>query len=441
MKSLLVCPAERPAVARLAERTPLVAAPLLGRSALEYWVESLAARGAREIIVLASDRPQALRALLGDGARWGARIELIPTPREYTPAEARARHGDGAGDWLPDAAVVVVDHLPGRPDLPLFESYAGWFAALRAWMPSAVTPGRIGVREREPGVWIGLRAEIAPGARLTAPCWIGDHVRIADGAQIGPGAILDDRVVVDHAARVIESAVDPDTYVGELVSVTHSLARGGTLVNWRNGSSVEVPDPFLLSPLSRRRRAYHGPSLAGRLAAALVLLAISPFALAVIAWSLLRGEAPWQLRLALRPGGGTRPLSSSTFAYYELTSGRNWLRRWPQLWSVVRGDLTWIGNRPLRPSQALNLTSDFERLWLAAPVGLISLADARGCADGLSDEACAHASFYAVNAGRRLDWFVFSRALLRAAMAWPIWGQRRREAAVPLERLATKQEL
>lgn len=441
MKALLICPADRPAVARLSERQPLVLAPLLGRSPLELWIEALALAGAKHLLILAADRPHVVRHAVGDGRRWGLRIEVIPTPRELPVEEARQKYRPpSATDWLAED-VVTIDHLPGCPDLPLFDHYAGWFAAARAWLPHAATPGRIGLREVSPGVWIGLRAEVHPRAQLVAPCWIGDYVRVAADAQIGPGAILDDRVVVDVGARVAESSIGPDTYVGKYVSVERSLASGATLVNWRNGSHVEVPDAFLLGRLAPGDRAVQRTSVPGRIAAGCLMLVTAPFAVGAIGLSLVRGDAPWQLRLGLRRQPGARRLCHDTFGYYELTGARNWLRRWPQFWSVLRGDLAWIGNRPLRPTQALALTNDFERLWLAAPVGLISLADARGCPEGVSDEACAHACFYAVNASRRLDWYILSRALIRAALVWPIRGHRRKEASVPLEELVPKQEI
>ncbi|HVU33651.1 MAG TPA: hypothetical protein VHE61_09470 [Opitutaceae bacterium] len=442
MKALLICPGERPGASHLATATPLAAAPVLGRPLIEYWIEDLVARRATQVTILACDRPGTLRRLLGDGSRWGIQIELVPTPREPGVDETRAKYRTTEADgWLAEADVTVIDHLPGRADLPLFDSYAGWFAAVRAWIPHAATAGRVGPRETSPGIWVGLRAEIAPSARLAAPCWIGDFVQIGPDAEIGPGAIIDAGVVVERAARVRESVVESDTYVGEFVLVQNSIARGSLLLNWQTGSSVDVPDAFLLSHVGTRRRSAARPSLPGRLAALVALLAMTPFALLVIVWSLLRGDSPWQLRLGVRCPCRRRRDATETFAYYELTGARNWLRRWPQFWSVVRGDLTWVGNRPLRPTQALNLSNDFERLWLTAPVGLISLADAHGCPDGFSADACAHASYYAVNAGWRLNSFILSRALLRAAMAWPIWGSRRREAAVPLHELVPKQEI
>lgn len=442
MNALLLCPSERPAVARLAEQAPLAVAPLLGRSLIEHWVDHLVARNVTHVTVLAHDRPSFVRNILGDGRRWGIRIEVVPVAREYSADEARTRfRADASQDSWFDPDLVVMDHLPGQPDHPLFEGYAGWFAAARAWMPRAASPGRIGLREIRPGIWAGLRLRCSASAELVAPCWIGDHVRIGPHARVGPGAVVDNQVVIGEGARVVESIVEPDTFVGDLVSIENSLARGRLLINWRTDSSVEVPDEFLLAPLAAAISTAPRPGLLGRVLAALAMLATSPFAAIVIGWSILRGDAPAQVRLGLRCQRGSRRFVMSSFAYYELTGARNWLRRWPQFWSIIRGDLTWIGNRPLRPAQAFALVNEFERLWLAAPVGLISLADAHGCPDGWSDEACAHACFYAANANRKLDWFIVSRGLLRAAMAWPIWGHRRRDATVPLQQLVPKQEI
>src|SRR6185436_17936568 len=98
------------------------------------------------------------------------------------------------------------------------------------------------------------------------------------------------------------------------------------------------------------------------------------------------------------------------------------IRRWPQLWSIVCGDFTWVGNRPLSPTDAAELATDFERLWLVAPVGLISLADAEACADFLSDQARAHASYYAVQAHWKMDLNIIMRVLLRARVEAPAFA-------------------
>lgn len=440
MKSLLICPSDRPAVAHLADHAPLATAPLLGRCLLEYWIESLAARGVTAITVLASDRPLHVRAVTEAGARWGISVEVVPESRELSVEEARAKYRPAAAtDWLAGDDVVLMEYLPGQKEFPLFESYAGWFAALQAWMPHAATPARIGVYMVEPGIWIGLHAQISPLARLQAPCWIGESVIVGPDAVIGPNAILDDCVIVENGAVVAHSVIGPGTFVGEMISVQNSLAHGSLVINWQNGSSLQVPDAFFLCGLDARRFAPETSSWLARLLALVAMAVTSPFALAWMALSMLRGESPLQIRLGVRPQRhAQRSAALQTFPYYELNRARTWLRRWPQFWNVVRGDLTWFGNRPLRPTQVLALANDFERLWLTAPVGLVSLADAHGCIDEPSHEVCAHASYYAVNTSRRLDWFIFTRTLLQAAMVWPVRWKRRKDPAVAIPQLIPK---
>ena len=441
MNAILICPADRSAVPCLAENAPLAAAAVLGRTVIEHWLDALAAQGLKHAWVLASDRPHHLRALVGDGARWGIQVEVIPQNRELTSDEARLWQGrESAPPAGTPRRIILMDTLPGLPDFPLFATYASWYAAVTAFAPHALTPGRIGIREVQPGIWIGLHARIAASARLEAPCWIGQGVVIAEDASIGPGAVVEDHVAVERGARVHQSIVGPNTFVGQNISLQNSLAHGSTLVNWQNNSCLRVPDAVFLCSLSERRPAYDGSGLTGRTLALGAMLCTAPVASLVMLLSLIRGENPLRRCLGVRPQRDVLDHSLRTFAYYELTGGSNWLKRWPQFWSVARGDLRWVGNRPLRPTQALTLAHDFERLWLSAPVGLVSLADAHGCTDGLSDEVCGHASYYAVHANRRLDWMVLGRALIRAASAIPIRPRTRRKPAPVLPQLVSKQE-
>jgi hypothetical protein len=276
MKTLLICPALRPAVAHLAAHSPLALAQVLGETVIGHWIEHLAALGATEMRVIAPDRPDLVRAELGSGARWGVQIEVLAPGVELTPAEAAARYrAPGEGGWMPPPYHgVAVTHLPGCADLPLFASYAGWFAAGLAWMPRALTPARMRVSEVRPGVWIGRRARVSPKARLIAPCWIGDQAYVGPEAVIGPGAILEDRSFVEAGARISESSVGENTFVGRMSVVRGSLAAGSTLTNWRTGSSLDVPDPFLMCSLSlpiadaASRRASRSVRSAARLATA-----------------------------------------------------------------------------------------------------------------------------------------------------------------------------
>jgi NDP-sugar pyrophosphorylase family protein len=251
MKAILICPGYRPAVSQLAELTPLVTMPLLGESLLVYWLVHLATLGAKEVTVLACDRPAAVRKAVGSGARWGLQLKVHAEMHELTAVEARARHG-GGDSWLPAPHdIVLADHLPGLPDMRLWDSYGSWFAATQAWLGRAVTPDRVGVREIEPGIRVGWHCRIPSDAKLVAPCWIGEKVRLGPGVTIGPNAIIEDRAVIGAGAEVVRSVVGPETLVGDDTEVADSIACSDTLVNWRDGSYVRVPDEFLLSSLRR----------------------------------------------------------------------------------------------------------------------------------------------------------------------------------------------
>ncbi|HEV2437906.1 MAG TPA: sugar transferase [Verrucomicrobiae bacterium] len=422
MKALLICPAERERVAALKESVPLANLPILGKSLIAYWLEHLASRGAREVYVLAADRPEQVRALVGDGARWGLRVCVFPEIREPTPAEALAKFGAVAGNgWLPapDNARVM-DCLPGLPDSLLFTSYTDWFAALTQWLPRAATPDRIGVREIKPGVWAGLHARLAPDAELRAPCWLGANVRIGSGAVIGPMVVVENRAMVEPRTEISHSVIGPETFVGQCTDIHHSIAWGNLLTNWKLDSCIRVADPFLLSSLNRKNCPNAAAGLLGRTAALLAILLTLPLALAAMLKAWLRGQPAMRPLIAVRPrSAATGSTPVERLIYHELTGPSGWLRRWPELWKIVRGDFSWVGNRPLKPHQAASLTNAFERLWLAAPVGLISLADVEGCTDFHSVETRAHASYYAAKASRCLNWGILACALFLLVLGFP----------------------
>lgn len=410
MKALLICPHDRPDVALLAERQPLALLPVCGRPLIEHWLEHLATSGAREVTVLASDRPEQVRAIIEGGHKWGLKAEVLPQNAELSLDEAREKYKDTSGKWLPAPEdIAVVDRLPGQTTSAL-DSYQSWYETVMQFSKHANGPTRIGLREVQPGVWVGLNARIDRRATLRAPCWIGDEVRVGARAIVGPNAVLENRCYVDERAEVRDSIVGPETFVGGLTEVFHSIACGSVLINWRRGSHVNVPDPFLLGDLPVQPVALNPLVLLGRLAAGAALVATAPLLLYVCLKCAWRGQVPLRQVNAVRLAMGLSGRRLEKFTFYEFTNVNRWVRRWPQLWSIVNGDLCWVGNRPISASKASRLTNDFERLWLNAPIGLVSLADVRGWMDSFSDEARAHSSFYAVQHNWRLDMQILGRA-------------------------------
>jgi len=245
MKTVLICPAQRTEVPLLASEAPLAVAPALGYSLVEYWMSHLACSGVKEVVLLAHDAPDEVRKLVGTGSRWGVAAEVIAESRELTMEEAAEKYG---------ASATVMDHFPGLPGHPLFESYEGWFRALEAWMPRAVTPDRVGVREFRPGIWVGLHGHISSKARLYAPCWVGDHVYIGPDAIIGSNTVLENGAFIEANAEIENSVIGPATFVGQYFQITRSLVWGNMVVNWQTGLETKVNEAFLLCSLHPPRR-------------------------------------------------------------------------------------------------------------------------------------------------------------------------------------------
>jgi NDP-sugar pyrophosphorylase family protein len=255
MKAILVCPGERAEVPLLSADAPLAVAPALGHGVVEYWMSHLACAGVKEVVLLANDRPEEVRKIVGNGSRWGVAAQVLEESRELMPENAAEKYG---------APASVMDHFPGFPAFPLFTSYQHWFAALENWMPRAETPDRVGVREVRPGIWVGLHGEIAREAQLCAPCWLGDHVYVGPGAVIGPGTVLENGAFIEEKAEIKRSIIGPATLVGQYMQISHSLAWGGTLVNWQTGQENKVADAFLLCSLHPPRPKAKGVPLLER---------------------------------------------------------------------------------------------------------------------------------------------------------------------------------
>lgn len=409
MKSVLICPADRHAVAALARQQPLALWPFLGKPVLDHALIFLASKGAKEVRVLAADRPDEVRAFVRRGEAWGVSIEVVPEARELTREEARAKYQTSSpAGWLPAPLdIITLDALPQMPDRQLWESYSSWQSVLLAYMPQGLLE-KVGMRELSPGVYIGRRTRIAPSAKLNPPCWLGEHAWIGPRAIVGPETVLEDHVYVDQSAEIAHSVIGPRTYVGVLTEVRNSLAWGRNLLNIKTGSHTEIADHFLLGELGLSTRG-GSSSIFGRLAALMALVFTCP----VLAVAGFRnrgsGQPLFVCKIASRSGTLQAMPVGDTINYHELSGFAGWMRRWPQLWNIVRGTFRWVGNRPLNPNQALELTTDFERLWLAAPTGLFSLADTLGCPDEFTDDTRSHSSFYAVDPDSRKEWRILWR--------------------------------
>ncbi len=255
MKRVFICPSARDSIPLFSERKPLVTVSFLGQSLLEYWLSHAACAGAKQVVILANDRPEEIRLGVGDGSRWGLQLKVLAESRELTASEALLKH-ESELDQAPASAasgISVLDHFPGSPEGRPLTGYAALFSAILKWMPHALTPDRVGVRELQSGIWADCHSVISPEAKLRAPSWIGKHVYVGPGAEIGPECVLEGGVFVEGHAELARSWIGAETFVGRFARLNESIALGSMLINWQTNSTIEVPDPFLLSALRRPR--------------------------------------------------------------------------------------------------------------------------------------------------------------------------------------------
>ncbi len=435
MKTVLICPDEVLAVRSLTRNAPPAAINILGKPLIVYWIEYLVGLGATQIVILSSDRPQKIREIVHDGYPWGINIELLPQRNQLSVTEAQEQFLPKSETALAHPYnVVEVNSLPGGSSINLFESFENFFTGVRCWIPHA-TKNRVNMKEVRPGVWISTRSRISPAAVIKAPCWIGDNVRISEGAVLGPMSIVEENVAIGVDAMIANSIVQTNTYVGDLTNVQDSIATGNILINWKNNSSVAIPDPFLIGVLKKSDHA-STVGIFSRATALAVGIVTLPFVLPSAIVSLVRGTAFLNKSIAVlgNPTGYAN--------YYELNNSKGYFARWPQLWNIVRGEFEWFGNRPLSIREGAEMNPDFENLWLKNPPGIFSQADSVGCWNNTSDEAAGHACFYSAQSSWKLKLSILKGVLgnwyrYRREIEWIQEGGNFRERWFALRRLVS----
>lgn len=406
MKAILICPDHREAAGVVWRMAPLALMPLMGRTLLDLWLEELATKGYQQVTILAADRPGEIREAVGNGARWGLKITLVPVPLEPTAEAARAVFVTDA-----ETRIITLDSLPTLPDLPLWESTEGLYDVMRRKFGHIEAESCLTMRKIASDVFVSTRARIAPTVIIEGPAWIGPEVILGDHVHIKPGTIIESAAFIDHHACIRGSWIGPETYVGAMTEVAHSFAWGNGLENWRSTSFIEVIDDFLLASLNKKPFGGARCSWLVRASALLLMLLTAPLALACMAWArfVLRQPA-FTHRQAISPPPDRQDRYTRSTRLHGLNAAPELFSRWPELWRVWRGDLHLVGNRPLAPADAKALGSEFEQLWLSAPAGVFSLADAM--AECVGDETTlAHAAYYSVHRSLSLNWRIFLRCI------------------------------
>lgn len=242
MNVILNCSVDDSAVPALARKRPLGLAPFLGATVLEHALAGLAAQGVKRVCLEVSDHAEEFRRVVGRGEAWGLELAIVTetaVPENFSQARA-----------------LTLDTLPQLPERPLWRSYLDWYGAQLTLLP-VLAAQRVGMREIEGGVFVGLRSQVAPDARLIGPCWIGANVFIGPRAVVGPGTVIEDGCYVDTGAEISGSIIGPQNYIGAFTEIRDSFAWGNELLRLETGSLTVVADRFLLGEVQRPKRHFN----------------------------------------------------------------------------------------------------------------------------------------------------------------------------------------
>ncbi len=316
--------------------TPNALVPIGATSALEQVLQNLAAAGCVHVDLVVSDTPDRVRALVGDGERWGLAVRLhlsgstshpydilrqmadsadgaafvighaesVPDPAGLArlfdaPALLVDAAGSGAGDWsgwasasatLLDADCAAFDraalhaalraHVAGarhvRAAILRADTLDGWRAAQYRRL-DAVAHGDLPLAYRPRG-WggDGAHCRIAPDAVIHGPVLIGERCMIGSGVEIGPNVVIGDDVIVGSGTTLRDATVLSGTYVGPDLDLADAIVGQSSLYSWRWRAHLALcAGDALIAPLDGPP-AKTGAHAAARVAAGLLVAALAP---------------------------------------------------------------------------------------------------------------------------------------------------------------------
>jgi N-acetylglucosaminyldiphosphoundecaprenol N-acetyl-beta-D-mannosaminyltransferase len=401
---------------------------------LERTLDQLADLGIKQVDLVVSARPEALRQLLAQGERWGIQLRWHLAKDAATPYNVLQSLGLKAADqvllghadrWIATEALAsmvargqVLAHTQDTHSV----LWAGWGMATAAALGAApldcdeVTFGAYLCRQtsqlqvleaaqflepcnavalldaqqvaltddfmrRVPTTWLRTSwgayspdAVLQSGAHIEGPALIGPGCFVAQGAHIGAGTVLTRDVVVSTGAVIRHSVVLPQTFVGQ------QLELDGTVVNAQNVQHLKLGVRTVLPAsegllLDLHRIAPTGTSWLARTTAAMACLVCLPW-LAVDAGVRQARGLPLRWVKQLVVGGrdaDTAKVQLQTLRCAPDPAGkhRHLLAHYGAWLDIVSGHRSWFGARPRGLSEWYAIGRDRQQLLANTPVGCL----------------------------------------------------------------------
>jgi lipopolysaccharide/colanic/teichoic acid biosynthesis glycosyltransferase len=282
-------------------------------------------------------------------------------------------------------------------------------------------------RQIADNIWVGRNHVIHPSVRLAPPVYIGDNCQIGADVDVGPDVVLGHNVVIDAGATVSQSVVLDYTYVGKLMEIINRIVNKNLMIDVETAEYTEVANSHLLGEAhpnlidSWLRRTWDTA------VSIFLLLLTLPVTLPIglITWLTTGQMIEPQTHLGRHLSIMTDDSGLNTFRLYRFNTHRSngddtrfgrWLEksdiyRLPELWNVLKGDMSLIGVKPLRPEEAADITEAWQQQRYQHPAGFTGLWYIQTDSASDLDEILIADAYYVATRTKRGDVSLFWRTL------------------------------
>ncbi len=270
--------------------------PVANRPLLDYWLETCAEIGIRQVQVILGEGADEVEEFAGNGSRWGVEIQYSfaranEQPLDYLKATSN-RWEDGllfigAAFFLrrrqaykpSDFQILEACHygaegkawfLYGKTGDEVKALLEGGFGSDRGLEQIHVHPFIIdgipayfdinmkmveGELQRYvtagfsnvDGSSVGYNVLTPPSAHLRPPLIIGNDCRFGFMSTIGAKVVVGNHVIIDSHTELSNCLILQDTYIGQNLEIRNKIVSGNRLISAEDGTVVEITDSWLVA--------------------------------------------------------------------------------------------------------------------------------------------------------------------------------------------------
>jgi len=262
------------------------------------------------------------------------------------------------------------------------------------------------------GVWTGRNIAIHPSVSVAPYVYLNDNCMIDQGAQIGPDVVIGRGAIIDRDATIQDALILDHTYVGRLLNVQCKIVCKNLVIDFISGDHITMKDESMLAATSEehvdlgvRRWLRAGTALF----LAVLLLPLGLLIAALLALSgtsvLVRRE---KSHTGLRRQEGREEKGARKFRLIQFQTCRKdgsrplfgrlleatQAHRLPELINVIKGDMAFVGVKPLSPEDEGQLTEEWQKVRFGVPAGVTGLWYLQANEDALFDQVLIADAYY-----------------------------------------------